>query len=163
MRKLNLADSFRLSRLLAKANAKEVVAEALKAGQKSAEARRETLLTLKKQYDSATDEAEKADAARRLNVAVKDKSVQYVIGIDAAVELLDCAAAEGVEEEFYKFLSPIVGIPAAEIAEMNMEDFLVIARELISGNNVKSFFTSQPETFALSGTGSTADTQTPAG
>lgn len=158
MRKLNLADAFRLSRLLAKANAKEVVANALKTGQKAAAERREMLLNLKKQYDTAPAGAEKNDIARRLNIALKDDSAMYAIGIDAAVELLDCAAAQGVEDEVYRFLSPVTGIPEVEIAEMPLDKFAGMLRELMAANNMKNFFTSPPGTSAPSSTDSTADT-----
>lgn len=69
-----------------------------------------------------------------------DEEAQKRIGIDVIFALLDKCAENGVEEQFYSFLAPIVEISPDEIASQSINETIEQFKQIAKENDLASFF-----------------------
>lgn len=110
MRKLNLTDVFRFSRLVKDSGLRDTVSDTLK-----------------------------AVAEVKAKPAVNDGDL-YNIGIDAFMSVVDMAAKKGVESSVYEFLAPVWGVGTDEVANMDLDTVAANLREMIAMNDFSAFF-----------------------
>ena len=140
MRNLIVADIQRFSSMVEAAGVREIVADGLKRGASEAASKREVLLDLNRQLGEAKDKAKRDDIMRRLMTAQKDDMGLYRVGIDVAMQVLTAAAKKGVMDCVYKFLSPIFELSQEELAELPLEKFAPMLKQLAAENNLADFF-----------------------
>ena len=140
MRKLIVADIQRFSTMVESAGVREIIADGLKRGAAEAANKRELLLKLKRELDEAKDAPQRDDVMRRLMTAQKDDMGFYRVGIDVAMQVLTVAAKKGVMDCVYKFLSPIFELSQEELAELPLEEFAPMLKQLAAENNLADFF-----------------------
>lgn len=110
MRKLNLTDVFRFSRLVKTSGMKDLVANIL---HKAAEVKsKETI----------------------------NDSDLYAIGIDAFMSIVDVAAQKGVESSVYEFLAPVWEMTPDEVANLSLEAVVENLRKMFAENDFSTFF-----------------------
>lgn len=110
MRKLNLTDVFRFSRLVKTSGMKDLVSEIL----------------------HRTSEVKAKDA-------VSDTDL-YAVGIDAFMFILDVAAQKNVESDVYNFLAPVWEMTADEVANLSLEKVAENLRKMFAENDFAAFF-----------------------
>lgn len=140
MRKLIVDDIQRFSTMVEAAGVREIIADGLKRGAAEAANKRELLLKLKRELDEAKDAPQRDDVMRRLMTAQKDDMGFYRVGIDVAMQVLTVAAKKGVMDCVYKFLSPIFELSPEELAELPLEEFAPMLKQLAAENNLADFF-----------------------
>ena len=140
MRNLIMADIQRFSTMVEAAGVREIIADGLKRVASEAAKKRELLLDLKRQLDGTKDNAQREDIVRRLMTAQRDDMGLYRVGIDVAMQVLTAAAKKGVMDCVYKFLSPIFEISPEELAELPLDEFAPMLKQLAAENNLADFF-----------------------
>lgn len=140
MRKLIVADIQRFSTMVEAAGVREIIADGLKRGAAEAANKRELLLKLKRELDEAKDDAHRGDTMRRLMTAQRDDMGLYRVGIDVAMQVLTAAAKKGVMDCVYQFLGPIFEMPQQALAELPLEEFAPMLKQLAAENNLADFF-----------------------
>ena len=110
MRKLNLTDVFRFSRLVKTSGMRDLVSSVL---HKAAEA--------------------------KTNGSVSDSDL-YAIGIDAFMSIVDVAAQKGVESSVYDFLAPVWEMTAEDVANLSLESVAENLRKMFAENDFSTFF-----------------------
>ena len=140
MRKLIVADIQRFSTMVEAAGIREIIAEGLKRGAAEAASKREALLDLKRQLDEAKDAAQRDDIMRRLMTAQKDDMGLYRVGIDVAMQVLTAAGKKGVMDCVYQFLAPIFELSLAQLADLPLDEFTPMLKQLAAENNLADFF-----------------------
>ena len=140
MRKLIVDDIQRFSTMVETAGVREIIADGLKRGAAEAANKRELLLKLKRELDEAKDAPQRDDVMRRLMTAQKDDMGFYRVGIDVAMQVLTVAAKKGVMDCVYKFLSPIFELSPEALAELPLEEFAPMLKQLAAENNLADFF-----------------------
>lgn len=148
MRKLNLTDVFRFSRLVKTSGMKDLVSNILhnaaeaKARQKpvmDAETIGKTLRT-DLSDENTTDAAIGATAIRLCSERANNDSDLYSIGIDAFMSIVDVAAKNGVESSVYEFLAPVWEMTADEVANLSLETVVENLRKMFAENDFAAFF-----------------------
>ena len=140
MRKLILADVPRFAAMVEAAGVREIVADGLKRGAAEAVKKQEQLLRLKRALDEATEPAARDDIMRQMMTAQKDDTGLYRVGIDVGMQVLAVTAQKGVLDSVYDFLAPITEMEREALAEMPLEDFAKLLRQLLAENDFGSFF-----------------------
>lgn len=110
MRKLNLTDVFRFSRLVKSSGMKDLVSEIL---HRASEV--------------------------KANGTVSESDL-YAVGIDAFMSILDVAAQKNVESDIYGFLAPVWEMTAEEVANLSIEAVVQNLRKMFSENDFSTFF-----------------------
>lgn len=124
MRKLNLTDVFRFSRLVKTSGMRDVVANTLHA---VAEAK-------------ARAKADAKDGEPVGNAAKVGDSDLYAIGIDAFMSIVDMAAQKGVEASVYEFLAPVWEMTTEQVSNMSLEAVAENLRRMFAENDFSVFF-----------------------
>ena len=140
MRKLIVADIQRFSTMVEAAGVREIIADGLKRASTEAANKRGLVLGLKRQLDEAKEGAQRDDIMRRLMTVQKDDMGFYRVGIDVSMQVLTAAAKKGVMDSVYNFLSPIFEMPRQALAELPLEDFVPLLRQMAKENNLSDFF-----------------------
>lgn len=110
MRKLNLTDVFRFSRLVKSSGMKDLVSDIL---------------------HRASEVKSKE--------AVSDSDL-YAVGIDAFMSILDVAAQKNVESDIYGFLAPVWEMTSDEVANLSLETVVENLRKMFAENDFTAFF-----------------------
>ena len=112
MRKLNLSDVFRFSRLLRATKATPVIEE---------------LLAM------ASIEGEKHG---------KESGDDWLtdVGVRGFLRLLDCAAEQGAESAVYKFLAPVWEVEEKALMDMTLETVVANMAQMFRENDMLGFF-----------------------
>lgn len=124
MRKLNLTDVFRFSRLVKASGMRDVVSNTLHA---VADAK-------------ARAKADAKDGELVGKTAKVGDSDLYAIGIDAFMSIVDMAAQKGVEESVYEFLAPVWEMTTEQVSNMSLEAVAENLRRMFAENDFSVFF-----------------------
>lgn len=139
MRLLTLDDGFKLARILALSGARKAVRDSLISASKAGEEKRERLLALRAQADTATG-AEQEALRLRYKTLAADESELTRIGVDAAMEIMECASVKGVSALVYDFLAGVMETDSAAVAAMPLPEVAGAIKEILKNNDVSSFF-----------------------
>lgn len=153
MRKLNLTDVFRFSRLVKTAGMKDLVANILH-NAAEVKARQKVSMdaaAIGRELSFAAGNAE-GDNSRLNYEAIGTKAMQlcadrsssdldlYTVGINAFLSIVDVAAQKGVESSVYDFLAPVWEMTADDVANMSLEAVAQNLRKMFAENDFAAFF-----------------------
>ncbi|MGM9660772.1 MAG: hypothetical protein ACI3WQ_09245 [Faecousia sp.] len=148
MRKLNLTDVFRFSRLVKSSGMKDLIANIL---HKAAETktRQKPVMdaeTIGKELRFALSREDNTDSeigAAAIGLCADRSSGDsdlYNIGIDAFLSIVDVAAQKGVETSVYDFLAPVWEMTADEVSSLSLEAVVENLRKMFAENDFAAFF-----------------------
>lgn len=118
MRKLNLSDVFRFSRMVKATKAAPVVEELLAMASSEQEKHRQA------------DSGQQADSDAWL----------IDVGIRGFLRLLDCASEQGAESAVYKFLAPVWEMEEKTLMDMTLETVIANMAQMFRENDMLGFF-----------------------
>lgn len=155
MRKLNLTDVFRFSRLVKAAGLKGVIRDVLKTAAEAKQNRKPVLSAPELGFavcDIVTREftAEGSgepnytliggEVATLLESQKQDDSVLYAAGIDGFMTIIEAAAEKGVESAVYAFLAPVWEMSETQLAETTLETVIANLQQMFAENDMMRFF-----------------------
>lgn len=148
MRKLNLTDVFRFSRLVKTSGMKDLVSNILHKAAETKTRQKPVMdaeaigreLRFAISSDNTTD-ADIGSAAIRLCAdSSSSDSDLYNIGIDAFLSIVDVAAQKGVEASVYDFLAPVWEMTPDEVSSLSLEAVADNLRKMFAENDFAAFF-----------------------
>lgn len=155
MRKLNLTDVFRFSRLVKAADLKGIIRDVLNTAAEAKQKRKPALSAQELGFavcDIVTREFAAEDSGepnysliggeveRILSEQTQDDSVLYAAGIDGFMTIIEAAAEKGVERAVYEFLAPVWEISETQLANTSLETVISNLQQMFSENDMMRFF-----------------------
>lgn len=154
MRKLNLTDVFRFSRLVKAAGLKSVIRDVLKTAAEAKQNRKPVLSAPELGFavrdivtrELAADDGEPNytlignEVATILETQKQDDSVLYAAGIDGFMTIIEAAAEKGVETAVYEFLAPVWEMSKEQLAETTLETVVANLQQMFAENDMMRFF-----------------------
>lgn len=154
MRKLNLTDVFRFSRLVKAAGLKGVIRDVLNTAAEAKQSRKPVLSAPELGFavcdivtrEFAAEGGEPnytligSEVATILEAQKQDDSVLYAAGIDGFMTIIEAAAEKGTEKAVYEFLAPVWEVSVEELCAMTLETVLSNLQRMFKENDFTAFF-----------------------
>lgn len=141
MRKLNITDVFRFSRMMMVTKSRETVRDILYNLDIEKQKRKNMLKSLREKAAGMEGE-ERAAFEATILATEKDNDWMTRVGIDAAMAIMECAANEGAEKAVCRFLAPVWEMDEDAVGALSIEAFVENLRRMLAENDFKTFFDS---------------------